>query len=229
MHAVILAAGEGSRMGPHGDDVPKAFMDLGGRTLYDRQRTVLAEHVDELTVVLGYEAGSVRDEVGAADVVVVEEWDEYDNAESLRRALRVIDDDVLVWNGDVLATESVVEGLLGRFASLPVGRSAVACIPGHQAGSTAIRCDDRGIVTDYGMIRGHRHAGIGVVDRTRVDGAERYLRRHRQEWYPVVYPAFETEMVAIDGGEHVEINRPQDVRAARRMVSTLAPGEADAD
>jgi choline kinase len=169
---VILAAGEGSRMGVHTEDRPKAFMDLGGRTLYARQRAVLDEYVDDVTVVLGYAADNVRDEVGAADVVVVEDWDEYDNAESLRRALQVVDDDVLVLNGDVIVTEQALEALLGAFARAPNGRSVVGCIRGDQEESTAIRCDEAGVVTDYGMIRGYQHAGVGVVDRSTVDPVE---------------------------------------------------------
>ncbi len=225
MRAVILAAGEGSRMGVHTEDRPKAFMDLGGRTLYARQRAVLDDYVDRITVVLGYAAENVRDEVGPADTVVVEDWDDYDNAESLRRSLQVVDDDVLVLNGDVIVTEQALESLLDRYESAPAGRNAVACIRGHQEESTAIRCDDDGVVTDYGMIRGHQHAGLGVIDRSNVDDAAAFLADHREEWYPVVYPAFETEAVAIPRAHHVEINRPRDkVRAMRKLPMTTTNG-----
>ena len=228
MHAVILAAGEGSRMGPRTEDVPKAFMDLGGRTLFERQRSVLAEYVDEVTVVLGYAAENVREDVGAANVIVIPDWEEYDNAESLRRALGEIEDDILVLNGDVVVTESVIEGLLRRFGRFGRTRNAVACIPGHQEASTAIRVNDHDLVTDYGMIRGHRHAGLGIVHRGHVDAARAFLVDHRQDWYPVIYPAFETEMVPIDAGNHVEINRPSDVIAAQQKFDRMTPDEADA-
>ena len=229
MRAVILAAGEGSRMGVHTEDRPKAFMDLGGRTLYARQRAVLDDHVDDVTVVLGYAAEHVRDEVGGADVVVVEDWDEYDNAESLRRALRGVDDDVLVLNGDVIVTQRALESLLARHADAPAGRNVVGCIRGHQEESTAVRCDARGVVTDYGMIRGHRHAGVGVIDRANVEAAAAFLADHREEWYPVVYPAFETEAVDIPEGHHVEINRPRDKVRAMRKLPMVTTAEADAE
>jgi len=226
---VILAAGEGSRMGVHTEDRPKAFMDLGGRTLYARQRAVLDEYVDDVTVVLGYAADNVRDEVGGADVVVVEDWDDYDNAESLRRALQVVDDDVLVLNGDVIVTEQALEELLGAFARAPDGRNVVGCIRGDQEESTAIRCDEAGVVTDYGMIRGPQHAGVGVVDRSTVGPAASYLAGHREEWYPVVYPAFATDAVAIPRAHHVEINRPQDKVRAMRKLPMVATSEADVE
>jgi len=228
MHGVILAAGEGSRMGPHTDDVPKPFMDLAGRTLYDRQRAVLDPVVEGVTVVLGYAAENVVDDVGDANVIVVENWQDCDNAESLRRALARTDDDVLVCNGDVLVTARVLDRLRERHAE-GSDRNVVGCIAGHQEGSTAIRVDDDddGLVTDYGMIRGHRHAGLGIVDRSTVDPAARFLRDHREEWYPVVYPAFETEMVTIPASQHVEINRPRDRIAAKQKLPLDSTGEAN--
>ena len=228
MHAVILAAGEGSRMGLHTGDVPKAFMDIGDRTLYDRQRAALEEHVDDVTVVLGYAYENVVDRVESANVVVLEDWAEYDNGESLRRALERIDDDVLVLNGDVIVTEPTVERLTEYHAARRGKRSVVACISGYQEESTAIRCDDRGLVTDYGMIRGHRHAGLGIVDRSHVALAERYLRRHRTDWYPVIYPYLRTDVFAIPASNHIEINRPRDVLIAKRKLPLGTTGEADA-
>ncbi|WP_226022796.1 NTP transferase domain-containing protein [Halomicrobium salinisoli] len=226
MHAVILAAGEGSRMGPHTDDVPKAFMDLGGETLYRRQRDAIDPHVDAVTVVLGYAHENVVDRIGAARPVIFEDWADYENAESLRRGTAGVDDDVLVLNGDVLVAESVIERVVDRFEAAP-GRSVVAAVPGHQEGSTAVRTDDRGVVSDYGMIRGHRHAGLGVVDRSRLDEARAHLAANRNEWYPGIYTRVETEMVPIPSGGHVEINYPSDRAAARDKLPLDAPDGLD--
>jgi choline kinase len=224
---VILAAGEGSRMGSHTADVPKAFMDLGGHTLYGRQRSVIDGHVDGVTVVLGYAAERVIDTVGDVDTVVVEDWDECDNAESLRRALELVADDVLVLNGDVVVSEAALAALVDRHAAGLAGRNVGGCIPGFQEESTAIRCDDGGIVTDYGMISGHRHAGMGIVDEANVHAVERFLRSRREEWYPVLYPEFETEMVAIPAAQHVEINRPTDLLVAKQKLPLVSSDEAD--
>ena len=227
MHAVILAAGEGSRMGAHTEDVPKAFMDLAGETLYDRQRTALAGFVDEVTVVLGYAYENVVDDVGDARTIVFEDWEDYENAESLRRAVADIDDDVFVLNGDIVVPSSVVGRLVEHHASFPPGRSAVACVPGIQEEDTAIRCDERDVVTDYGMIRGHRHAGMGIIERSHLDAAERCLERHRTDWYPVVYTEVETGMVAIPASHHIEINRPEDKIAAKNKLPLGPVDELD--
>lgn len=227
MHAVILAAGEGSRMGRHSEGVPKAFMEIDGRTLYDRQRATLSGYADAITVVLGYRHETVIDEVGSARTVVVGDWEEYDNAESLRRALCGIDDDVLVLNGDVVVTESAV-GRVIRSHARGGGYSVVACLPGVQTGHTALQCDEDGVVTDYGMIDGHRHAGLGVVDRTHVEDSERALARNREAWYPRMYLEIDTRLVAIPPEHHVELNRPGDKIDARRRLPFDAAPEHDA-
>lgn len=226
MHAVILAAGEGSRMGPHTADVPKAFMTLAGRTLYERQRAAIDDHVDGVTAVLGYAAENVREAVADARTVVFEEWAEYENAESLRRGIAGLEDDVLVFNGDVIVTEAAVTRLVERFERAPT-RSVVGCLPGTQTGETAVRSDDRGVVTDYGMIPGHRHAGLGLVAEDHLPTARSYLADHRREWYPGLYTVVETEIVRIPTDHHIEINRPRDKVAARNKLPLDAADGVD--
>ena len=216
MHAVILAAGRGSRMGDITSDVPKPFLELDGRTLYRRQRDVLDGRVDDVTVVLGYEHENVVDRLSDADAVVVEDWDEYDNAESLRRGLERAADDALVLNGDVLVSPSVVDRVLERFEALSGAYNVVGCLPGRQTEHTAVRCNEADEVVDYGMIPGHRHAGLGVVSERHRDAAVDVLERNREAWYPVLYPETPTKRVVVPGDDHHEINRPDDFGATPR-------------
>ena len=214
MRAVILAAGRGSRMGEITSDVPKPFIELGGQTLYQRQRDIIDDRVDDVTVVLGYEYENVIDRLSAADAVVVERWDEYDNAESLRHALERVDDDALVLNGDVLVSPSVVDRMLRRYETFDGAYNVVGCLPGRQSEHTAIRCNGAGDVVDYGMISGHRHAGLGVVSDCHRSEAIDVLERNRDEWYPVLYPETPTKRVVVPADDHREINRPDDLDRA---------------
>lgn len=205
-------------MGDHTEEVPKAFMRVAGQTLYDRQRAALDDYVDAITVVLGYAADNVVDEVTEARTVHFSEWADYENAESLRRGIAGVDDDVLVMNGDVVVTASAVGQLTGRFAETPSGRSVVGCLPGIQSEETAIHCDDRGRVIEYGLIRGYRHAGVGILDRTQLDRIREYLATHSGDWYPGLYTHVDTTVETIPPGHHIEINRPQDRLRARRKL-----------
>ena len=217
MHGVILAAGEGSRMGEQTADVPKAFMEVAGHTLYTRQREALEPYVEAVTVVLGYRHETVLDRFGPSRKVIVDSWDEYDNAESLYRALECLDgDDVLVLNGDVVVTPRAVERVCEEHRT--TGENVVAYLPGVQDEHTAIRLDDDGRVIAYGKLPGHRHAGLGIVDSDCADAAAAHLRNNRSEWYPSVYQVLPTRGVAIAPADHLEINRPRDHRVAKERL-----------
>lgn len=238
MHGVILAAGRGGRMGELTADLPKTFLEVNGRTLYDRQRAALEPLVDGLTVVLGYAAETARERLASlearrerplpVDTVVVDGWDEYDNAESLRRALVRADDDALVLNGDVVVPPRTVRRLAWRFREAERGHNVVGCLPGVQNDHTAIRSDTTGEVTDYGEIVGHRHAGIGVVDTRNRDRAINVLARNAEDWYPHLYPETPTERIFVSPDVHLELNRPADVERARDRLP-LANAERSSD
>lgn len=220
MRGVILAAGRGRRMDHHTDDVPKAFLEFDGRTLYDRQRALLAPHVDCTSVVLGYCHETVLERYDLEDPIVLEEWNRYENAASLLLALRRIDDDVLVLNGDVLVDEREVDRLVEQFEVLDGRTNVVGCLPGIQDEDTAIRWDDRGRVTEYGLIEGHQHAGIGIVSRDHRTAAIQLLRDRLSDWYPHVYPGTPTRPVLFQSNRHVEVNRPADLERARAWLAS---------
>ncbi|WP_254532120.1 NTP transferase domain-containing protein [Natrinema gelatinilyticum] len=220
MHGVILAAGRGRRMGHYTDDLPKAFLEFDGRTLYDRQRALLDPHVDGTSVVLGYHHETVLDRYEPEDPIVLGAWASYENAASLLLALRRIDDDILVLNGDVLVDEREIDQLAAEFDALSGRFNIVGCIPGLQDSETAIRWDDSGRVTAYGLIKGHQHAGFGIVSRHHRSSAIRILRERLHDWYPCVYPRTPTRPLLIPADRHIEINRPLDLERARAWLSS---------
>ncbi|QSX00694.1 NTP transferase domain-containing protein [Haloterrigena alkaliphila] len=220
MQSVILAAGEGRRMGRHTDDVPKAFLEFDGRTLYDRQRALLEPHVDGTSVVLGYRHETVLERYDPADPIVLEGWDRYENAASLLLALERIDDDLLVLNGDVLVDEREVGRLTEAFEALSRRLNLVGCIPGIQSAETAIRWDETGRVSAYGLIEGHQHAGFGIVSRDHRTAAMQVLRERLDDWYPCIYPRTPTRPLLIPAERHVEVNRPADLERARAWLDS---------
>lgn len=65
IHAIILAAGQGRRLLPYTQDRPKCLLDVGGKTILERQVEALRScHVDHITVVTGYLGSKVRDVLG---------------------------------------------------------------------------------------------------------------------------------------------------------------------
>ena len=67
MHAIILAAGQGKRLAEFNPDgLPKCLLEVGGRSLLDRQlETLYQEGIRHVTLVTGYKAGLVVEHVGA--------------------------------------------------------------------------------------------------------------------------------------------------------------------
>ena len=61
-HALILAAGIGRRLGGDAEPMPKALLTFGGRSLLRRHIEALrACGIEDVTVVVGFEAGQVRE------------------------------------------------------------------------------------------------------------------------------------------------------------------------
>lgn len=121
MHAIILAAGQGSRLAGHNPQgLPKCLMQFGGRTLLARHLDILLQlgvrHVD---LVVGYEADRVIEHIGSLhsrpDVAfhfnprfrqgsVISLWAARDTLESGR--------DVLLMDADVLYHPAILARLV---------------------------------------------------------------------------------------------------------------------
>lgn len=210
------------------EDVPKAFLTINQQTLFERQLEVISEHVDAVTVVLGYNYENVIDQVDPHRAIVFEDWREYENAASLRLALETIDDDVLVMNGDIVVTQSVIDRLVDRFESFDGEHNVVGCLPGTETEHTAVQCDDDGFVVDYGMIPGHRHTGLGIISADHVPEATAILRANATEWYPIIYPRLSTKCLRVPPNCHIEINRPDDLETAKEHLPAKALSEVNA-
>jgi choline kinase len=119
--AIILSAGQGSRLGHLTDDRPKCLIDFNGRTLLDRQLDVLqANGVEEAVVVTGFRddqieaALAARGERGPRVRTIYNPFYKVaDNLGSLFVALSELTGDVLVWNGDTLVSEELMARVVG--------------------------------------------------------------------------------------------------------------------
>src|SRR5204862_1260151 len=110
MKAIILSAGQGSRLGHLTDDKPKCLIEFGGRSLLDRQLDALqANGIGEAVVVTGFRDDQIeavlerRRQAGegpAVRTVFNPFYKVADNLGSLFVAREEIAGDVLVWNGD---------------------------------------------------------------------------------------------------------------------------------
>ncbi len=115
MKAIILSAGQGSRLGHLTAEQPKCLIRFAGRSLLDRQLDTLeACGVDEVVVVTGFrddqiEASLARRSGGPRVRTLFNPFFKVaDNLGSLFIAREELAGDVLVWNGDTLVSEALM-------------------------------------------------------------------------------------------------------------------------
>jgi L-glutamine-phosphate cytidylyltransferase len=119
--AVILAAGEGTRLRPLTDALPKAWVSFGGEPLLSRQLAVLRRAgVTDLSIVTGYQAQAF-DGCGA-QLFHNPRFASTNMMASLRYAKPLFsgDDDVVVAYGDIVYEPHVLQTLLATDATVAV-------------------------------------------------------------------------------------------------------------
>jgi choline kinase len=115
-HAILLSAGQGSRMLPLTAERPKCLIDFSGRTLIEWQVEMLARGgVKHIDVVTGFMTDMVDDIVNRIDdprVTVTTRFNPFykvaDNLGSCWIAREAMEGDFLILNGDTLVSEQVV-------------------------------------------------------------------------------------------------------------------------
>lgn len=121
MKAIILSAGQGSRLGHLVDDQPKCLIEFNGRSLLDRQLDTLeACGVHEAVVVTGFHDELVNEAIarrsGGPEVRTVYNpfYKVADNTGSLFMAREELTGDCLVWNGDTLVSRALMGKVLAN-------------------------------------------------------------------------------------------------------------------
>src|SRR5206468_4142789 len=121
MKAIILSAGQGSRLGHMVADRPKCLIDFNGRTLLDWQLDTLeANGVREAVVVTGFHDELVEQAIAARSggpavrTIYNPFYKVADNTGSLYMARKELSGDCVVWNGDTLVSKALMGRVLAN-------------------------------------------------------------------------------------------------------------------
>jgi choline kinase len=239
MKAIILSAGQGSRLGHLVDDRPKCLIDFNGRSLLDRQLDTLeANGVHEAVVVTGFhdelidQALSSRSSGPHVRTIFNPFYKVADNTGSLFMARAELSGDCLVWNGDTL----VSRGLMRR--AVANAQDGICVTIDRKA--DGYDDDDMKVVEDGGRLKaiGKRlpldrvnAESIGLLA-FRSGGAERFREAIEQAmrtpegttiWYlRVINRIAQSDEVwtfDIEGEEWGEVDFPHDVENARALTA----------
>ena len=119
MHAIILAAGRGSRLLPLTTDLPKCLLPIGNTTVLGMQLdTLFANGVKTATVITGFNAHMVEAEISArksgpkVKTLFNPFFQVADNLASCWMARKSMKRDFLLINGDTLFTPELLQTIL---------------------------------------------------------------------------------------------------------------------
>jgi choline kinase len=237
MKAIILSAGQGSRLGHLVDDRPKCLIDFNGRTLLDRQLDTLeANGVHEAVVVTGFHDELVDQAIakrgGGPSVRTIFNpfYKVADNTGSLFMAREELSGDCLVWNGDTLVSRELMRRVVAN-------RQNGICVTIDRKPSYDE--DDMKVVEDGGRLRaigkrisaGVNAESIGLLA-FRSGGAEEFREAIERAmrtpegttiWYLRVInqiaESADVRTLDIRGEEWGEVDFPADVDTARALTA----------
>jgi choline kinase len=238
MKAIILSAGQGSRLGHLVDDRPKCLIDFNGRTLLDRQLDTLEMNgVHEAVVVTGFHDELVDAAIAArrggphVRTVFNPFFKVADNTGSLFMAREELAGDCLVWNGDTLVSNALMARVVGN--STPGICVTIDRKPAYDEDDMKVVTDAEGRLHAIGkrLPMGNVNAeSIGLLA-FRGDGSERFRAAIERAirtaegttiWYlRVIHHIAQKDDVwtlDIQGEEWGEVDFPEDVETARALV-----------
>jgi glucose-1-phosphate thymidylyltransferase len=243
MRAIVLAAGEGTRLRPVTNHVPKPLVEIDGEPILTRCFDQLRRlDVDEFVVVVGYKAARIVERYGDSYEGVPITYAHQSQPEGLADALLAgadhVSDTFVLRYGDVLFERAAdLRRCLDRHRAagphatlltidLPrdeAARSGVV-VPGEEAGVERVveKPDDPPstlalpgfFVFEPSILRACRLTTTSDRDEYELLDAIDLL----------VHAGCDVELVAA-GGSRVNVNTPRDIEAAERLVAGRADGE----
>ncbi len=225
--AIILAAGQGSRLLPLTADRPKCLIEVGGKAILDHQvDAVRAAGVQRIIVVGGYRVDKLATHLAArgdgVELRINPFWALSSSIGSVWAARDVLGDDFILLNGDTVYQPDLIRrGLDGMKdgVSLFVEPSAIPELDDMLVALDSDRIGQVGKTIDRALAT---HRSLGIVAAQRDEGAYRdmldtviacpdgpqsfhHLIVHELAQRQAVHP-----IVVADGG-WVEIDRPEDI------------------
>lgn len=240
MKVVILGAGQGKRLLPLTTDIPKALLDIGGKSLIERQIDAFAAcGVKDYLVVTGYAAGQMESALASIaqsrGVSVKTIFNPFyavaDNLASCWMARAEMTGSFVQLNGDTLFRAD----LAARMLAAPSAPVTVAI--NHKERYDA---DDMKVMSDAGRLT---EIGKTLPPETvdaeaigiyyfRDTGPESYVEvleasmrepQGLKQWFPSAVGRLakhvEVRTLAVDGLEWCEVDFPVDLQQARHLVA----------
>jgi choline kinase len=111
MKAIILAAGQGTRLKKYTENLPKGMLVFAGKTIIERQiETYRKNGIEDIIIVRGYAAEKI--DYKNVKYYTNDEFDKTNMVESLLTAKEEFDDDIIVSYSDILFSDDMLKGMM---------------------------------------------------------------------------------------------------------------------
>ncbi|MCB1135544.1 MAG: phosphocholine cytidylyltransferase family protein [Chlamydiia bacterium] len=223
MHVVILAAGQGTRLGGY---QPKPLTPLyDGRSIIELQLAAISKHLDleDVTLVVGYKKELIMEAFPELSYVYNPAFGEENTAKSLLRALHKIHDDDCLWlNGDVVFKPAFLSALLASPQSAMLVNQGVVAEE-----EVKYRTDGAGRMTEVSkeVVEGEGEAiGINLIRSADLDGFRHSLERCAPMDYfekgleLSLSEGLDLRAVVVPRDSAVEVDFPEDLERANVLL-----------
>ncbi len=243
--AVVLAAGEGSRLARQRDSTPKPALSLLGLSLAERTITsCMAAGIQRFLVVLGHRADEVQAHYqGIAarrqcdvEFVTAQDWKLGNGASALAAADQVGSDPFLLAMSDHLITPSLIEKVLRTYPqdgeiSLAVDHDKTGVFDVEDV--TKVALSDGRVVRIGKTLDEWDAADTGVFLCTRalfdaLEQAKAQGRHSLSDGVSELAVAGKVRGIDVTGEEWIDVDTPESLReAGRRLLADLTKGGED--
>ena len=111
MKAIILAAGEGSRMGKLTQNIPKPLVKVNGKSIVERQLSILKQN-EILDVIIITGPHNKKFNFEKIRYIPDENFREHDQLDSLMSAKKEIDGDIIILYADTIFEDMILAKIL---------------------------------------------------------------------------------------------------------------------
>lgn len=188
MRAIILAAGEGSRLKPFTVTRPKVMIPVGDKPILEYVVNALQESgIIDIIMVVGYKREKIMDYFGdghkwGVNIVYVEQFQQLGTAHALRQVSHMINDRFLVINGDTIIDSSAIKEIV-RVSSGDAAMLTVTVDKAHQ----------------YGVVKTQNHIVRAILEKPKGEEISNVVNAGVYSFSPIIFNFLESMEISERG------------------------------